>query len=586
MAFDPENPGSLKKLIDAADYSRRQLSHFLDTRLAFVREFVGKHYGENGADDKVPINMLDLASNTYTTYLAPENPQGLVTTKYKHLKPFATKMTQALRECAHEVKLAAAIESAVLDSLFLFGAVKVGHDGISAAHTGYDKYVKTVDPQDWVHDWSAHSLEEAQFMGDRFRMDLDEARNNPAFDQKQREKIQPLDTYVYDEDGTERIEELGSNDGGWISEQFRDKAELWSVWLPREQIVIIYPANNKAPGKPLQVIEWDGVEQGPYHMLWYQSVPSRVMPSAPMNNLYDLHDLANRMFNKVARQGEAQKSVTAVGPGGDRDAERVIKAADLDTIRTDAPEKLGVLNYGGVNPNSLAFTIQVRELFSMFAGNLDLMAGLGPQSETLGQDQILAASNSRRLAKMQGKVERWIEGILRALMWYEWTDPLRERYMTYKIPQTTREVDLLWTPEDRQGAFLEYNLNVTPHSVRYRSPAERVQLLDQFVMQILIPLMQMGGGYEIDLEQFIRLRSRYLEMDDELAEVVRFSTQQEGESITGQGEARQAPVTRRINERVNRPGATRQGKDDVLTRGLMGIGVQDSEMASVARPLG
>jgi len=72
---------------------------------------------------------------------------------------------------------------------------------------------------------------------------------------------------------------------------------------------------------------------------------------------------------------------------------------------------------------------------------------------------------------------------------------------------------------------------------------------------------------------------------DEIRELVKF-----GEPIMGepqQGGAGQPSFkpssTTRNYVRTNRPGATRSGKDDVMARGLMGIGTQGSEAAALGR---
>ena len=57
--------------------------------------------------------------------------------------------------------------------------------------------------------------------------------------------------------------------------------------------------------------------------------------------------------------------------------------------------------------------------------------------------------------------------------------------------------------------------------------------------------------------------------------------------VAGQGDGPgKPPVTTRRYERINRPGATRQGKDAAMISTLLGARVQPKETAGAMRPVG
>ena len=67
--INPNRGLDIQQLSAAVGYSRRQLRVFRDKRLELLREYVGKHYSDNGAAKKVPVNLLELAMNIYLNCL-------------------------------------------------------------------------------------------------------------------------------------------------------------------------------------------------------------------------------------------------------------------------------------------------------------------------------------------------------------------------------------------------------------------------------------------------------------------------------------------------------------------------------------
>ena len=108
----------------------------------------------------------------------------------------------------------------------------------------------------------------------------------------------------------------------------------------------------------------------------------------------------------------------------------------------------------------------------------------------------------------------------------------------------------------------------------------------------LAPALQQQG-ISVDFEAVARIWAKYTDMT-ELNDILVMSGVEDLAQQNGGGGApdmernrpRQSPVTHRVNERVNRPGATTHGKADVLSRLLMQGGAQDSEIGALMRPTG
>ena len=115
---------------------------------------------------------------------------------------------------------------------------------------------------------------------------------------------------------------------------------------------------------------------------------------------------------------------------------------------------------GGINTNSLAYAIQLDRILSRNAGNLDLLGGLSPQSDTVGQDELLASNASKRIADMQDRVTEFTTRIVKDLAWYLWNDPLIDLPLVKRLDGSDLEIA---GPTARAEATAD------------RSPGERVR---------------------------------------------------------------------------------------------------------------
>src|SRR5262245_56848085 len=96
MPFNPENPTDIARLRSAMNWSEKRLKVFREQKLEALRQFVGKNYGENGAPDHVPINMIELGVSIFSTQLAPGIVKALVNSPYKQLTAGAVDLSLAL----------------------------------------------------------------------------------------------------------------------------------------------------------------------------------------------------------------------------------------------------------------------------------------------------------------------------------------------------------------------------------------------------------------------------------------------------------------------------------------------------------
>ena len=96
-------------------------------------------------------------------------------------------------------------------------------------------------------------------------------------------------------------------------------------------------------------------------------------------------------------------------------------------------------------------------------------------------------------------------------------------------------------------------------------------------------------GQQIDFAAYMRIKSKYMNLPELEEIVVDASGEPSGEPVHeergGNSPARQAPVTRRENVRINQPGASKSGAEQVLMNTLMGGQSQPAERAGAAREM-
>lgn len=586
MGFNPKNKKDIAQLSKSAGYSRGQLGIFRTNRLSIIRQWVGKHYSANGAGDKVSINLFELAFNIYLQRLVAQNPAVDITTDVMKLKEICTRFEMSGNNLIGEIDLGKTLEMAVVGAMISGGFVKVGMNLTKVEVGGYlhdtgQPFADYVSLDDWVHDMTVDRMENVQYEGNYYYPTFDEALI--MFPGKEDLLIKREEQQEKDRD--HHISETGKNQ----REEFRLTIKLLDLWLPKQNLFLICQASDDEAdpiAEVLKIVEWGGPERGPYHKLGFTEIENNTMALAPAMHWKDLHTLANKLFNKLGRQADRQKTITGVRVGS-KDGSRVVDASDGDTIALDDPNSTKEFNYGGIDPRSLAFLLQVKDLFVYLAGNLDMLGGLGPQSETLGQDQLLSISASMRIQRMQKKTIEFTQGILEDLMSYLWYDP----YTPYTLTKRVKGFDdvtvqVPFGPEQRESDFTQFNIKIVPYSMQHQTPESKLQGLRTIFAEFVAPLLPMmsAQGVSLNLEMLFRKLSK-LSNIPELNDIISYTNPNYIQEPVGQM-PQKAPVTTRRYERVNRPGATNQGKSQILQQALLGNKSQQSEIASLMRTTG
>ena len=582
------------RLAKSIEYSRRKMQPFREKRLQAIQQYVGGNYGEHGPFDKVPVNLMEMAISIYKRQVAARSPQILVSSQNPEAKAVAGNFELALNLMLKEIGFEETLQRWVIDAMFAMGIVKVGlspqasSEIMGFTHDTGQPFVDNVDMDDFVFDVAAKRWDQIQFCGNRYCLPYEAVMDLKIFGNDD-VKPSPYNPTT-NEGGDERVQSLTTAGATYGEESYMEMIELWDIWLPYENVLVTIPADVDGGVRYMdsyRVMEWDGPEGGPYHRLGFSEVPGNIFPTAPAMQLIDMHDLANRVFRKLGRQAERQKTITIVGAGAEEDGRRIGSADDGDIVRSDRPEATKEAKYGGVDQNSLAFMVQLRQMFSYLGGNLDTMGGLSKASDTVGQEQLISQSASTKISDYQAAVSSAVQKVVVDLAKYLYHDPVADPRIYKTIPETNVTIKADFSPSMRTIDFVDYNIDIAPFSMQSRSPAERVQTVSQIVSNFVLPMaqnmQQMGSTF--DMNQFIDIVAKYSNTP-ELRDVVRNMSPEEQEMFkeasemakaTQAGSVKPTQTTRKYVRENVAAGMTGTARDDAMTRMMMGAGNQQSE---------
>jgi hypothetical protein len=596
-------PTDCDRLCSAIHSARKSMEWSRQRRSEMVKTYAGRWWSEN--TDRAPtyLNLLSVFVQIVSRNLISKNPRFALSTFARQDKPAVDQMQAWANDRVVEMELADSLRRVVYDAMFSVGIMKVAlaHPG-DAMQGGWNisagtPFAERVSLDDFVYDVRARSFKEASLLGHRYKLPRDAAK--ARFGKKATDDLTDVGDDLYDEYGTERLDVLYRGHYG-DSDSYEDTVAVWEIYDPRRRKIITLADSAVAGagtttndsygrGEPLWEQEWLGPDCGPYHFLGYQWVPDNAMPKGPVMDVIDLHNATNRLLRKQIRQADRQKSNLGVMTAAGNDAEKIRTANDGDIIPISHPDGLIPLDHGGPNAACFTLMLQLKELFSWAAGNLDIMGGLSPQSKTATQDKMLNENSSRSVADYQDTTVTFTASVGRALCWYWWKHPEIVMKSAYKPPGAPDDVFInrTLTPQRRgETSYSSMRVNVDPYSLVHQTPQAKLAAVNAVIQQTYAPLAQlfMQQGVSLDLNAYIDMAGEWMDLP-ELKDVIVYQEPPQPQGGAGQGspggEAPGMPAsTNRTYTRENVSGTTTKGNDMAAALSMSGESAGGNPMTS------
>lgn len=584
--IDLGNKTDIHRLYTAIDSSRDALRPFRQNRIKMLREFVGSYYNNNGAQNEVLVNLMNLTADAYTIGLAARTPRVRVSTRHRELWPFAYRFQNSLNEFIIEMRFTQTLQQLVLDAFFTGGVAKVflaEWESVQLEDNVWADpgrpFIQRLSFDDFGMDMSVKDMRYCKFMWDEYRVPWSVVKDDPDFEKSVVKRMAPTSKWDRGEEEANQITSGSIVD----DDEYEPMVDLMDVWLPDLNAVGVF--SRHIQDKPLKLVE-AGPEGGPYHLLSFSDVPDNVIPTSPAQNLMGLHLLYNGLLRKQARQAKRQKVNPTYRPSSAEDADRMKRVNDGEWVKVADPSGINVVSQGGVDQTNVAFSIAVLDLFDRQAGNLRAMAGLGPQAPTLGQEELIYSAASRKEAKMQHRVHEYVACLMQSIGHLMWVDSaLSIETQVEVVPRSGIYADMSWTPEQREGDFWQYNFDIEPYSMNYEPPEMKAQKMERAIQQLanLYPILQASGG-TIDVQELVKHYAETLHLP-ELENIVTFSLPTMSRPGPSDGEQRMPAETTRNYVRRNVPtGGTPESRSATLQQAFLQSGqANNDQMASLTR---
>ncbi|HVL15837.1 MAG TPA: hypothetical protein VM529_24915 [Gemmata sp.] len=582
MARSSRRPVDYDRLIDSIQACRQAWQTFREERNFAIRQYAGDHWGADqpAADARRISNLLSLYAKVVVRQLVAKVPRFSLSTFAKEARRDVDVAENWVNDEIEVARLDDVLQRAVYDGIFLMGIVKVALATPSeSVGSGWGlkvgkPFARVVSFDDFVADRNARSLDEAGFVGHRYRVPLDAAEDQ----YKPKYKLTPSVDMPETEQGDDRSKQLGQGQEAAMGRlEWQDMVDLWEIYIPSRGIVVTFASDESGqPMKdvePLDVQEWIGPPCGPYHFLGYGLVPDNAIPKPPVSDLIEPDELANKLMRKLANQAERQKDLTIANRKTEEDGKRIMDAMDGQMVGVDNVDAVKPLSFPGPNPQNFAFATQMWDLFSRQAGNLETMGGLSPQAKTAAQEKMLNANASRIMQDMQDVTVKFVGGVGEALLWYYWHHPDLEMTDHFSPPDTPHVgIDRVVTPEARvRVPWEKLRLRVSPYSLQPVTPQQKGEQIDQFVMNIVMPMTPVMAqqGVFFDLAAYVALRAK-LFGTPELLQILTVSdpvTPQGGDQGGDLPQPGGDSTTTHVRENTSE--ATRMGQDKQLVAEMM-----------------
>jgi hypothetical protein len=514
-------PQKISKIVDA---SFDKFDHSRKARLRFLAQYVGRFYAKNRPDEvedkkASPLNLIYQAVNTLVPNLVFRDPRFKVRTDILAYRGYADMLELGANTVAKKIKFRRNLRMAIVDSLFFAGFIKTGIATSGQFITMADQtialgepFADRVDPDDMIMDPMARDWEEQMFVGNRFRVLRQDLLDSGMYDNDLIASLQNREDYSRSGHASDI-----SGQANQDAKDLMDFVDLAEIYIPRDKRVVTIPwvRGGQNASQFIRDVDYSGPDSGPFHMLGYAQIPDNLLPLPPVSLWYDLHILGNRMARKIARQSDRNKRVLVYDGSSVEDAKTIVEAEDGEAVHIQNVNGVKEVNYGGATEDAYGFMQWVETKFSDMANSLDMLSGQKADAPTATQSEMLQQNSSIRLADLQNQVYDFAAEVGTDIAFFLHTDPLIELPLVRRKNGVDEQV--VYTPEERQGDFICYALNVQPMSMARPDPARKVQHLLQFAQgiipaaaqaaQILGPAFRIGPyleriALEIGLEEF------------------------------------------------------------------------------------
>lgn len=584
-----DNPTDVNRLMDVVERSRYEMGSTLDKRRILMEQ-----YGDEVPNKPQPVNWNQLAVTTLTRYLVAGHPRVYITARNRELARRARKIEDGVNEFLERADLKRHLGMAALDAMFGPSFLKLAADMagderiLDREHPGSSIFMQALDLDDVVVDMAMSDFADAKLVGDRIWPELawlkGRAKTDSTYDREAIARLRPEEKgeREADDEGQQRASYIKRRNKQALEPNLYEIVQLWDLYLPRERKLVTV---SRQPASVIRVVPWSGPAHGPYHRLVFRDMPHYPLGLSPIAIAKHLWDALNAVQRKLDIQAKNLKTLTAVDFTGEgtKDVEALNTAGDGQGVALHNLANVKPIKHGAISPELVGITGDLNHKINWFLGNISQIAGLGPQTETVGQELQLGAQAGQMAEDMVGRLNEFARRIIVDLVWHLMN---ADEDIEFAIDRQLQELERFgserllinskFRPAKYRRDFINLNFKIVHHSLQEKGPDQRLQAVIQFI-QILGQLAPFGNL--VNIPALAELMAR-LSGIPEFLHVLNVPTAPEmiREPEQGQqGEQR----SKRVYERISRSGETgEQAYDQNLAKSMFGGERATAEVAA------
>lgn len=524
-----------KKLHEAVEASDELLRPFREQYAEAIEAYGGRHWGDGKRRKRQVVNLGNRYVKTLVAHLAAGNPEHTVRARTKKLRAHAALTQLALDHLAEEQNWYKTSRTVLKMALlgpcaFLRIGLKAGQNIHTIDGMQYDlgqPFAVPVSLDDLIVDPAARCREERLYEGYRYRPYRSSLYNARAAMTRYGKSV--IDTLPSLEDGTrldsERFSERVSNDLS-ANDRFGaiDAVELIDVVIRDGDGRFHICTLSSDPAfcdDYLMTREWEGPECGPLLCLEFDDQPDQPFGVPPVVTAREQGELANALLVKLANQFERLKTILAYKPGFRDEANHIRKARDGETIPMRDPDAVRAYEMGAVNVQMMPMVQLLRGLADEAQGNVSILSGGKGGGDTATEYSGQQANASVLIEDMHRIHERFETERSRAMAWWLHTDPAIQLPMVKRMPGG-EYLDLVYSADQREGDWLDYNISVRTNSMsshRHDPQVHARRIIELIGVAMQAAEVSASTGGLVDLGGTMRVLSREMNVD-ELDEII------------------------------------------------------------------
>lgn len=481
---------------------RRQLIAIYEGGNSVLEEVLGDRY--SGRREAL-VNYFQMYVRGKMTVLAATSPRWSVRSRTNAGRGFDRRIQAFLNRYTEVLKLHDTFKACALDSSFGRTIIKVvtsiAPKGVIAP---FAPRAFRINPDNFFVDRATLSpiVDEATFMGDLYLVSLEQARNFEGFDEEQRKQLVPYTRFSGDFP-------LPANESASDKDLFaEDMVRLVDVYFPAIGVLATWPCRQDtfadiAAVPPLAVQQ---VPVNPYVVYDSVQIPNSLREYPALKTIKELHFLANDMFHKAAMQARASKRNPIGNAGTEDDMLHLMDAPDNEPVFVEDKSAIDMYEFPGPDQSILGMGNLAGNLLSQVSGNLEVALGLSAGASTARQTQSIVNQMNTVQALDRRGFENFMAETAKRLATLAFHDEMLNLEILETVPGTNYVFNTDWLTPDmmpRVGEIDDYFFEVVPFSSGYRTPAEKIDQLNQasgIVMQWMVAATQ---GAPINLEAVI-----------------------------------------------------------------------------------